>query len=164
MSDQLTVGMTVGHANPDLSDWEGRIQANRQHRWRKTEGDGTVFLRVAWYAGHTDAGARPCPGWVDSRALRVLFSPPGTMDVRDRHGGFTAITRGRSVRSGFGENALWRPGDAAPRGTVGTLIPGTVKRDDFFQTERPVISARYCLPGYSYLVKVWWRPDGTRIA
>jgi hypothetical protein len=43
-------------------------------------------------------------------------------------------------------------------------VPGTVKRDDFYQLERPVISAEYKLPGYGYRVKVWFRPDGTRIA
>jgi phage protein D len=66
----LTVGMTVRHTNPDLADWEGQIQTDRKRQWRKQEGDGAVFLRVAWYAGLTGNGKRPRPGWVESTALR----------------------------------------------------------------------------------------------
>jgi hypothetical protein len=89
-----------------------------------------------------------------------MFTPPDTMDVRDQHDGFTVLTYGRSM----GHSSLWRPSRVAPQGTTGALVPDTVKRDDFYQTERPVISAEYRLPGYRYRVKVWFRPDGTRIA
>jgi hypothetical protein len=89
-----------------------------------------------------------------------MFSPAETMNVLDSHGGFTVLTYGRSM----GHSTLWRPGDVAKQGTTGALVPGTVKRDDFYQLERPVISAEYKLPGYRYRVKVWFRPDGSRIA
>ena len=69
----LTVGMTVRHANPELADWEGLIQTtSRTREWRRVEGDGTVYLHVAWYAGVNGNGKRPRPGWVDSVALRAV--------------------------------------------------------------------------------------------
>jgi hypothetical protein len=83
------------------------------------------------------------------------FDPPRTMNVVDRHGGFTAITR---------SGTLWSPGKAAPGGTLGSLVPGSAKRDDFYQNKRPVVSALYKLPSYGYKVKVWWEPSGERIA
>ena len=83
------------------------------------------------------------------------FDPPRTMNVVDRHGGFTAVTR---------SGTLWRPGKAAPGGTFGSLVPGSVKRDDFYQNKQPVVSALYKLPSYGYKVKVWWEPSGERIA
>jgi hypothetical protein len=101
-----------------------------------------------------------------ARFAEGVFTPAGTMDVLDQHGGFTALTPkyawGTTRLSHY--ETLWRPGDVAKQGTTGALVPGTVKRDDFYQLERPVISAEYKLPGYRYRVKVWFRPDGSRIA
>ena len=89
------------------------------------------------------------------------FSPPRTMNVVDRHGGFTAVTRGGTHNQ---TQTLWRPARAAPGGTRGTLVPGSVNHDDFYQNNQPVTSALYKLPKYSYKVKVWWKPTGERIA
>lgn len=84
------------------------------------------------------------------------YEPPTAVAVLDRHGGFTAI-----MRSG---DSCWRPGSLAKRGTVGTLIDGSVKKDDFYQQIEPVVSALYKLPGYPYPIKIWWHFDGRRIA
>jgi hypothetical protein len=83
------------------------------------------------------------------------FAPPRTLNVVDKHGGFTAVTR---------SGTLWRPGQVARGGTVGSLVPGSIKHDDFYQNKQPVVSALYKLPSYNYKVKIWWEPSGQRIA
>lgn len=86
-----------------------------------------------------------------------MFTPPNYMpSVLDKHGGFTAI-----MASG---DSLWRPGALAKHGTDGRLVEGSVKHDDFYQRHEPVVSALYRIPRYSYPVKIWWLPDGTRLA
>jgi len=83
------------------------------------------------------------------------MTPPSTFNVLDSHGGFTAVTR---------LGTLWRPGAVLKRGTVGTLVEGTIDTHDFYQQQEPVTSAEYKLPGYGYRVRVWWTQDGERIA
>ena len=73
MTKNLTAGpgVIVRHANPELSGWEGVIQAtNRTGRWISREADGAVFYRVAWYAGADGRGHEP--QWVDATALVLL--------------------------------------------------------------------------------------------
>lgn len=89
------------------------------------------------------------------RGMYPQFSPPSALDVLDRRGGFTIVD---------GRDARWQPARVAPRGTVGRLDETSVDRDDFYQDRQPLVSALYALPGYPHPVKVWWTPDGERVA
>jgi hypothetical protein len=82
-------------------------------------------------------------------AISGVAFVPDTLKVLDRHGGFTAITTKRG-------DTLWRPGHVLKRGTTGTLIPGTVNRKSFYQTNNDVTQAQYKVPGYRYPVVVWF--------
>ena len=80
--------------------------------------------------------------------------PPEIVDVRDRHNGFTAITK---------HGTLWRPADVLARyGYIGKLVH--YREGAFYQTEENVTEALYKVKGYPYLIATWWREDGTRIA
>jgi hypothetical protein len=83
-----------------------------------------------------------------------MFDPPPTLNTIDRHGGFTVLSHG---------DTFWQPARETTD-TLGTLVDGSVKRDDFYQLHQPVISALYKIPGYRHPVKVWWHPTGERIA
>lgn len=71
----LAPGAPVGHANPELADWDGVIAPDRSGRWH-----GTDDVRVRWTAGTggtggTLAGSRP--GWHDANAVAVKGQCPG---------------------------------------------------------------------------------------
>lgn len=87
--------------------------------------------------------------------LEGLFEPPQKMNVVDSHGGFTIVTA---------RGTLWSPASVAKGGLEGSLVPASIKHNDFYQNIQPVVSALYKLPRYSYRAKVWWRPNGERIA
>ncbi len=98
--------------------------------------------------------------------LEGLFEPPQKMNVVDKHGGFTIVdTKARTLLPrGAHDATLWRPGSATKGSLEGTLVAGSVRRDDFYQVHQPVVSALYKLPRYSYKVKVWWKLNGERLA
>ncbi len=86
-------------------------------------------------------------------------SPPPTLNVLDGHGGFTVETSGRNIGTG----TLWRPGDVLKKGTIGKLENYDGK--SFYQTNKNVTRARYKVPGYRYMVCVWFdNQTGERIA
>jgi hypothetical protein len=74
---------------------------------------------------------------------------PDTINVLDRHGGFTAVTTKRG-------DTLWRPGRVLKGTTTGTLVPSSVKRKSFYQTNNDVTKALYKVPGYRYPIAVWF--------
>ena len=109
------------------------------------------------------------------------MKPPQTLNVIDRHGGFTieskppywwkgkrldfsarrreGESRGappKRLRSLIGDS-LWRPGQALRRGTRGELI--AFDENAFYQTNDNVTLAVYHVPGYGYPVLVWFDND-----
>ena len=99
--------------------------------------------------------------------------PPDTMNVIDRHGGFTAMTKtGREGellykrtigQSSLAGDSLWRPGSLLKRSTTGKLID--YARNSFYQNNNDVTVALYRVPGYRYPVAVWIdNRTGARIA
>lgn len=81
--------------------------------------------------------------------------PPSSINVLDKHNGFTAIT----VRS----NTLWRPGNILKKTTQGALID--YKENSFYQLNNDVTMARYKVAGYRYVVVCWFdNKTGNRIA
>jgi hypothetical protein len=71
---RLAPGVTVGHANPDLADWEGTVTPTRAGRMTDLGRD----VRVAWHAGLGGDG-QPLtakPGWMDATALTLKGECP----------------------------------------------------------------------------------------
>jgi hypothetical protein len=76
---RLVPGTVVGHANPQLADWEGTVVAMTgrgcfagQHARRL----GTITdVRVQWHAGSADGDGRTplagCAGWIEATALTL---------------------------------------------------------------------------------------------
>lgn len=93
------------------------------------------------------------------------MTPPTTLNVIDIHGGFTAIVPTRDYRTGKmtgPANTLWRPGTLLSN-PVGRLESFEV--DSFYQGNNDVTIAHYKVPGYRYIVAVWFdNPTGRRIA
>jgi len=88
---------------------------------------------------------------------------PQTIDVLDRHQGFTAIIPYRRSSYARGYNTLWRPGKLLKRGTTGNLQESD--EHSFFQLNDDVTMAIYKVPGYPYRVAVWFdNKTGERIA
>jgi hypothetical protein len=70
----LGPGAVVGHANRELADWEGIVEADRKGHWR-----GADDVRVRWTAGTdgwggTLAGSKP--GWVAATSVTVRGQCP----------------------------------------------------------------------------------------
>ena len=67
----LTVGTTVRHANPDLADWEGQIQANLERRMVPARGRRDLMTRSrgSW-ASTATASARSPAGSRSRRCAR----------------------------------------------------------------------------------------------
>jgi hypothetical protein len=81
---------------------------------------------------------------------------PESLNVIDKHGGFTAITTKRG-------DTLWRPGNVLKNGTVGKLTSSDER--SFFQSNEDVTKAVYKVPGYKYQVAVWFNnKTGDRIS
>jgi hypothetical protein len=109
--------------------------------------------------------------------------PPESIDVLDQHGGFTAVTKlgGRPGPSLFAVrrmsldefhqaitshcfNTLWRPGGVLRGQTQGGLVK-PYNPNSFYQLNNNVTLAFYRVPGYNYLVAVWFdNLTGQRIA
>ena len=73
-TEMLTPDTTVGHANPQLADWEGTVMPTlrgSKHYARKF--GTTLHVRVAWHAGTGGTGhALPSePQWVEAGALTL---------------------------------------------------------------------------------------------
>lgn len=84
------------------------------------------------------------------------MEPPKVLDdVRDRHGGFTAVTR---------RGTLWRPGMVLEQyGYRATLE--SFDEDSWYQSDDDVTCATYRVKGYGYPIHVWYsNNDGHRIA
>jgi len=105
--------------------------------------------------------------------------PPKTIDVMDRHGGFTALVPTLQYVKKFATNdgkgfigwerkmvegtTLWRPGSILKKGTIGELISYDEK--SFFQLNDAATMALYRIKGYRYKVAVWFdNLTGERIA
>lgn len=74
----LEAGFWVGHANPELADWEGVITADGRGRWRQGSD-----VRVMWHKGTTGGthpypgvGGRPATGWIEATSLTLQGSCP----------------------------------------------------------------------------------------
>lgn len=94
--------------------------------------------------------------------------PPQTLNVLDRHGGFTCESRmPGSVRSGRMDfqarksgaklrigDTLWRPGSLLRGDPIGQLL--AYDENSFYQTNNDVTLAVYRVPGYSYPVLIWF--------
>ena len=96
---------------------------------------------------------------------------PTTLNVLDKHNGFTAITRSRGYeRDGNGwkrvwreSNTVWRPSALLRNGSIGTLVETNEKT--FYQCNENVTKGIYKVPGYGYRVAVWFDNEtGKRIA
>lgn len=118
------------------------------------------------------------------------FTPPNTINVLDRHGGFTIESKPPMVRWRPGiqdarerykqqgrwdiasredkgrlhmGDSLWRPGSLLKKSTQGDLLAWDDK--SFYQTNNDVTLAVYRVPGYGYPVMVWFdNATGKRIA
>lgn len=118
------------------------------------------------------------------------MKPPSTLNVLDRHGGFTVESKPPMVawRPGILDareryklqgrwdlesrvqdgrlrmgNSLWRPGDVLKKSTQGKLLVWDDK--SFFQNNNDVTLAIYRVPGYAFPVMVWFdNATGKRIA
>lgn len=97
--------------------------------------------------------------------------PPGTINVIDPCGGFTAVTRQKTwVRDAWGgrwewrdNGTLWRPGYLLRDGSLGSLVGYDEK--SFYQNNNNVTQAIYKVPGYGYKIAVWFdNTTGRRIA
>jgi hypothetical protein len=107
-----------------------------------------------------------------------MMQPPKTINVLDRHQGFTALTRTKVYEKEFTPgtsnfvgwrkvsketDTLWRPGSLLKRGTTGTLQE--FDEHSFYQLNNNVTKAIYKVPGYAYRVAVWFdNATGERIA
>lgn len=100
------------------------------------------------------------------------WSPPPTMNVIDRHGGFTIESKPPLGEKRWGErevshgrlrvgDSLWRPGSVLRGSTVGRLV---AYGPSFYQTDDNAILAVYRVAGYGYPVLVWFNARGERIA
>jgi hypothetical protein len=97
----------------------------------------------------------------DDKQGGKVFDPPQTINVLDKHGGFTIETSGKRI----GNGTLWRPGKVLGDNTTGTLIPGSVDHNSFYQLNNNVTKACYKVRGYRYRVVCWFDNDtGKRIA
>lgn len=76
---KLAVGTIVGHANPELADWEGIITPNRRGDWHRRRWEDLPEVWVKWTAG-TDGNGGPMadgkPGWFPIDALTVKGECP----------------------------------------------------------------------------------------
>ncbi len=72
---RLAAGTAVGHANPELADWEGTVTPNRNGRMV----DLGRYVRVIWHTGTGGDGQplSPEPGWTDATALTLKGECPG---------------------------------------------------------------------------------------
>ncbi len=85
------------------------------------------------------------------------MTPPDTMNVRDKHGGITAV-----LASG---DTLWNADPERTKDTIGTLIAGSIKPNTYYQRNNDVTSADYRIPKFRFPVRVWWdNATGERIA
>jgi hypothetical protein len=73
---QLRPGMTVGHANPELAAWKGRVTPNGAGDWTRP---GTGDVRVHWHAGTTGAG------WISASALTIEGICPDCAEPAHRY-------------------------------------------------------------------------------
>ncbi len=90
------------------------------------------------------------------------MKPPTTINVLDKHSGFTAITLStRYEREGLvwkkiwrESDSLWRPGKLLRKTTIGTL--DELDENSFFQNNSNVTKALYKVPGYRFRIAVWF--------
>jgi len=84
--------------------------------------------------------------------------PPTKMNVLDKLGGFTAVTKlGTLYRGSSVAKKLLK------KGHIGKLA--RFNERSFYQTNNDVTEAYYDLPGYSYYAAVWFdNKTGKRIA
>jgi len=96
---------------------------------------------------------------------------PTTLNVLDKHNGFTAITRSRGYErdsNGWKRvwqecDTCWRPSALLRKGTIGTLVETDEK--SFYQRNNNVTKGIYKVPGYGYRIAVWFdNVTGERIA
>jgi len=105
------------------------------------------------------------------------MKPPTTLNVLDRHGGVTAITRSRTYVKVFTEGTsnfigwrqeyhesgtLWRPGGLLvnPEGVLQEF-----DENSFYQNNTDVTKAVYKCKSYPYRIAVWFDNEtGRRIA
>ena len=104
------------------------------------------------------------------------MTPPQKTNVIDRNGGFTAVTGvtksflERYARAGrtkaeaiLAGPTLWRPGSILKKTTDGVLL--AYDERSFYQTNDDVTKAIYKVPGYAFVVAVWFdNATGERIA
>lgn len=87
------------------------------------------------------------------------MKPPTTINVIDRHGGFTCETKGKNQ----GTCTLWRPGLILKGKCIGTLQ--NYNERSFYQMNDDVTRAVYKVRGYRYPVILWFdNQTGARIA
>jgi hypothetical protein len=99
------------------------------------------------------------------------MKPPETLNVLDKHAGFTAATKiyrpdnlsGNLTGEELSLDTLWRPGWILRGGPDGTLVGW--KGDSFYQLNNDVTIGLYKVKGYRYLIACWWdNLTGKRIA
>lgn len=85
-----------------------------------------------------------------------MFTPPKTINVRDRHGGCTIETeksRG-PIHEKVGQT-LWRP-QSYLKESIGELIESSIDHKGFWQNHDNVTTAKYKVKGLRYPVVLWW--------
>ncbi len=99
------------------------------------------------------------------------MKPPQTINVLDRHDGFTAVTLSPTYeREGNGwrkvwreSNTVWRASKVLKRGTEGNLQEAN--ESSFYQNNNNVTKALYKVPGYRFRIAIWFdNTTGERIA
>ena len=75
MIAKLQPRTVVGHANPELSDWEGIITPDRRDNWVASA--PCTDIRVKWHAGRDGRGdLMRGIGWVEASALTIKGKCP----------------------------------------------------------------------------------------
>jgi len=139
----LASGAVVGHANRELADWEGVVEADRRGQWR-----GADDVRVRWTAG-TDGKGGPLagskPGWVAATSITVKGQCPDCArpahyvsagNQHDRTGGWHHDAR-------LGRDTCWAgkaaveatriTGPVPEDGTTPGVIEGTIATEDIIR-------------------------------
>lgn len=118
--------------------------------------------------------ARKSRGGHGNTQSQIGGFPPETLNVIDRHGGFTAVTMPRSWgshlrddwkrgivlhkdgqrRTSINGQTLWRPGSLLKKTTIGRLVDSSPH--GFYQTNNDVTVAIYKAPGYAHPIAVWF--------
>lgn len=84
-----------------------------------------------------------------------MFTPPKTINVRDRHGGCTIETEKSRLGEPHIGNTLFKHQDSFKE-SFGELIEGTVNHKTHWQVHDDVTSAKYKVKGLRYPVVLWW--------